>query len=146
MRTTIILFGIFILSVINCSVEAQQNDSALKAEFEAKMVAWQKAYNSGDAKNLIPLYTEDAIYTSSHVPGLEAIGREKLIANFQVGITGGGHIDKIEILKMDVSDGLAYLFCKYQATNAGETVTGRNLIVMKKVNNNWKIVIHMTVV
>ena len=146
MRTTIILFSIFILSVINCTVAAQQNDSALKAEFEAKMVAWQKAYNSGDAKNLIPLYTEDAIYTSSHVPGLEAMGREKLIANFQVGISGGGHIDKIEILKMDVSDGMAYLFCKYQATNSGETVTGRNLIVMKKVNNNWKIVIHMTVV
>jgi ketosteroid isomerase-like protein len=146
MRATIILFGIFILSVINCSVAAQQNDSALKAEFEAKMVAWQKAYNSGDAKNLIPLYTEDAIYTSSHVPGLEAIGREKLIANFQVGISGGGHIDKIEILKMDVSDDLAYLFCKYQATNSGETVSGRNLIVLKKADNTWKIVMHMTVV
>ena len=146
MKSTLILVGIFVLLAINHSVKAQQDDSALKAVFETKMVAWQKAYNSGDAKNLIPLYSEDAIYTSSHVSGLEAIGREKLIANFQVGISGGGHIDKIEILKMDVSDGMAYLFCKYQATNSGVTVSGRNLLVLKKVKNEWKIVIHMTVV
>jgi len=141
-----ISFGILIMTVISSSVNAQQNDLVLKSEFEANMLAWQKAYNSGDAKNLIPLYTEDAIYTSSHVPGLEAIGNDKLIANFQVGITGGGHIDKIEILKMDVSGDMAYLFCRYQATNSGETVSGRNLIVMKKIKNDWKIAIHMTVV
>lgn len=146
MKSTLILVGIFVLLAINHSVKAQRDDSALKNVFETKMVAWQKAYNSGDAKNLIPLYSEDAIYTSSHVSGLEAIGREKLIANFQVGISGGGHIDKIEILKMDVSDGMAYLFCKYQATNSGVTVSGRNLLVLKKVKNEWKIVIHMTVV
>ena len=134
------------LSVTSCTVKVKQNDATLNREFEAKMLAWQNAYNSGDAINLIPLYTEDAIYSSSHVAGLEAIGREKLIANFQFGITGGGHIDKIEILKMDVSGDMAYLFCKYQASNSGETVSGRNLIVLKKVNNDWKIAIHMTVV
>ena len=146
MKTSLFLFGIYILSAISCPVKAQQSNSALKSEFETTMLAWQKAYNSGDAKNLIPLYTEDAIYTSSHVAGLEAIGRNKLIAYFQDGITGGGHIDKIEILKMDVAGEMAYLFCKYQATNSGETVSGRNLIVMKKLNNSWKIAIHMTVV
>lgn len=110
------------------------------------MNQWKEDCNSGDAQNLVPLYTEDAIYTSSLVDGMVVIGCEKIIANFQNGITGGGHIDKIEILKMEVSSGMAYLFCKYHATNSGVTVSGRNLLVLKKVTNQWPIAIHMTVV
>lgn len=123
-----------------------QTNPYFNDEFQSKLEQWETAYNSGDAQNLVPLYAEDAIYTSSHVAGLEAIGRDKLIANFQNGISGGGHIDEIEILKVEISCNLASLYCRYQATNAGETVTGRNLLVLKNVNNNWLIVLHMTVV
>ncbi len=58
----------------------------------------------------------------------------------------GGHIDFIEILKMNVSGDIATLFCKYQATNNGVTVVGRNLLVMKKIDGSWLIKLHMTVV
>jgi len=149
MKTSAFIMSLILAFTLVFSSTAKQSESdnsALRKKFETKMIAWQQAYNSGDAQNLVPLYTEDAIYTSSHVNGLEAIGREKLIANFQNGISGGGHIDKIEILKMDASSDMAYLFCKYQATNSGVTVSGRNLIVLKNVNNEWTIVIHMTVV
>ena len=149
MNTTKKLLNLIFALIFSGSLMAQQNnttDQQLKKVFETNMMQWKQAYNSGDAQNLVPLYTEDAIYTSSHVAGLEAIGREKLIANFQNGISGGGHIDTIEILKMEVSSDMAYLFCKYQATNSGVTVSGRNLIVLRKVDNNWVISIHMTVV
>jgi len=149
MKTRALIISLFAVFTIVSTAKAQQTasyNSELKKVFEANMNQWKEAYNSGDAKNLIPLYTEDAIYTSSHVDGLEAIGREKLIANFQNGITGGGHIDKIEILKMEVSSDMAYLFCKYQATNSGVTVSGRNLLVLKKIGEQWIIAIHMTVV
>ncbi len=128
------------------AVAQNQTNANLSSEFPVKLEQWKDAYNSGDAQNLVPLYAEDAIYSSSHVAGLEAIGRDKLIANFQNGISGGGHIDKIEILKMDVSSEMAYLFCRYQATNSGATVSGRNLLVLKKVDGQWVIVFHMTVV
>lgn len=149
MKTIALIISLFTVFTIVTIVEAQptaSDNAALKKVSEANMNRWKEAYNSGDAQNLVPLYREDAIYTSSHVDGLEAIGRERLIANFQNGITGGGHIDNIEILKMEVTDEMAYLFCKYQATNSGVTVTGRNLLVLKKVNNQWPIAIHMTVV
>ncbi len=149
MKITKIIMNLILMLAISGSLVAQQNkvtDPQLKKEFENNIELWKQAYNSGDAQNLVPLYTEDAIYTSSHVAGLEAIGRDKLIANFQNGITMGGHLDAIEILSADVSCEMAYLFCKYQATNAGEKFTGRNLLVLKKVENKWMIVIHMTVV
>lgn len=118
----------------------------LLREFQRQTEQWRQAYNSGEAQNLAPLYSEDARYISSHVSGLEANGREAVIANFQKGKNMGGHIDSIEILTMDISDGLATLLCKYQATNSGETVVGRNLLVLKKVNGAWLITLHMTVV
>lgn len=58
----------------------------------------------------------------------------------------GGHIDKIEILTADVSGKMASLYCLYQATNNGVTVTGRNLLVLRKVKGQWLIFSHITVV
>jgi hypothetical protein len=60
-------------------------------------------------------------------------------------MSGGGHIDSIEILGMNVSCDMASLYCKYKATNNGVTVTGRSLLVMKKIKEKWLIINHMTV-
>ncbi len=142
------LLVIFSLILITLNVQAQTQISKTDkqfAVFQQNVEKWKTAYNSGDAKNLIPLYAEDATYSSSHVPGLEAIGRDNLIANFQKGISGGGHIDKIEILTANVSGEMASLYCRYQATNSGVTVSGRNLLVLRRVNGEWLIFSHMTV-
>lgn len=147
-----LLTVIFILFSVHNSISAQTeynektiNDS-MKAVFDNNMYNWMNAYNGGDAKNLIPFYSEDAEYISSHVKGLVAKGRDRLIENFQYGINMGGHIDKVEILSINYSCDLATLVCKYEATNNGENAVGRNLIVLKKVNNSWLIITHMTVV
>jgi ketosteroid isomerase-like protein len=137
---------IFLSTAILAQESSTQDSLKLIQEFRVKTEAWIEAYNSRDAQNLVPLYSEDARYISSHVEGLEASGRDRLIANFQNGMSGGGHIDSIEILKMEYSSELATLFCKYQATNSGVTVVGRNLLVMKRIEGTWLIVLHMTVV
>ena len=85
----------------------------LMSIFKAKALQWKDAYNSKDADNLVPLYTQDAQYISSHVAGLVADGRTKLIENFQNGMNLGGHIDSLEIIKMEFSSNLASLVCKY---------------------------------
>jgi ketosteroid isomerase-like protein len=118
----------------------------LKQVFQQQTEQWREAYNSKDAQNLVPFYSEDASYISSHVEGLEANGRDQLIANFQRGMSGGGHIDSIEIMKMDVSCDQATLLTKYHANNSGQIVVGRNLLVMRKIDGRWLIVLHMTVV
>lgn len=133
--------SVMVQSQTKVNIGSQQYDG-----FQENIEKWKDAYNSGDAQNLVPLYTEDAVYSSSHVAGLEAIGRDKVIANFQKGISGGGHIDKIEILSANVSGEMASLYCRYQATNSGVTVSGRNLLVLRKVKGQWLIIQHMTVV
>ncbi len=145
------LFTVYLLALIwtfnaQAQVRTESNDQTLLAEFKTNTEKWKEAYNSRNAQNLVPLYTEDAKYISSHVAGLEAIGREKLIANFQNGMNMGGHIDSVEILFVNVSCDLATLVCKYQANNSGQIAVGRNLLVLKNINGKWLIAIHMTVV
>lgn len=140
---------LFIALFATLTLDAQPTDSLnskLLEEFKKHTEKWKDAYNSQNAQNLVPLYSNDAEYISSHVSGLVAKGRDQLIANFQNGMSSGGHIDSIEILSMNISCDLATLFCKYQATNSGQTVIGRNLLVLRKRNNQWVIVLHMTVV
>ena len=132
---------------LNVSLQAQSNtNAALLKEFQLKTEKWKEAYNSGDAENLIPFYTEHARYVSGHVEGLELTGRENLIANFQRGISGGGHIDNIEIINIEKSRGLVTILTKYQANNNGQIVKGRNILVLKKVNKQWLIVMHASIV
>lgn len=136
----------FVFSFVSAQESIDKSIDILKKEFSIQISEWIRAYNSMDANNLIPLYSEDAIYISSHVNGLELDGQKNVIAYFQNGINSGGHIDKIEILSMNFSCDIAALLCKYQATNSGVTVTGRNLLVMKKIDGKWLITAHMTVV
>jgi ketosteroid isomerase-like protein len=131
---------------VSAQVINQKDSLELINHFKVKTGQWKDAYNSKDAKKLIPLYSIDAQYISSHVSGLVAAGRERLIANFQNGMNMGGSIDLVEIVSIQVSCDLATLLCKYQATNSSVTVIGRNLLILKKINNNWLIVLHMTVV
>jgi len=143
----LILVTIFMLATCLAFTQTQvTKDSKLYSVFLENLEKWKEAYNGVDAQNLAPLYSEDAVYSSSHVAGLEAIGRDKLIANFQNGMKMGGHIDKVEILSANVSGKMASLYCLYQATNSGVTVTGRNLLVLRKVKGQWLIINHMTVV
>lgn len=142
---------IFIFLVFTTSIFAQIKNTTIEKDsmyinFHNLMQDWIKAYNGDDAKKLIPLYSEDADYISSHVSGLVAKGRDLLIENFQNGMNMGGHIDKVEILTMNYSCNLATLVCKYEATNNGQKVIGRNLLVLKKYDKLWLIVTHMTVV
>ena len=115
-------------------------------DFRASAEQWKEAYNSGDAGKLLPLYAEDAEYISSHVPGLMATGRDRVIANFARGMSMGGHIDSVEVLSTVVSTDLACIVTRYVANNAGQRAEGRNLLVMRKVGRKWLIVKHMTVV
>jgi len=102
---------------------------------------WKSAYNGGDGAKVDSLYTEDANYLSAHIL---AHGREAIQSYFQQGITAGGHIDFIKPLTIYCSGDLGYTAGTYQATNAGVTVDGRILLVLKKVKGKWLIAAHET--
>jgi hypothetical protein len=54
--------------------------------------------------------------------------------------------ETIKIVSANISGEMASLYCRYQATNSGVTVSGRNLLVLRKVKEKWLITQHMTVV
>lgn len=105
--------------------------------------AWLTHYNAGDAASVAKLYADDAFYLSAHVL---ARGRQQIQAYWERGIAVGGHLDKVEPIFVSVVGSLGYFVGRYQATNAGVTVDGRLLIVVKKLDGVWRIVAHETVV
>jgi uncharacterized protein (TIGR02246 family) len=105
--------------------------------------AWRTAYNGGDAAKVASLYMEDGYYLSAHIL---AHGRRAIEAYWRRGIAAEGHVDFIKPLAVFASGGLAYAAGIYQATNAGVTVDGRILLVFRKINGEWLIAAHQTVV
>ena len=122
-----------------------QTDVASSPEQALRSVAtqWKTAYNAKDAAAVASLYTPDGYYVSAHVV---ARGRQEIQAYFQRGIDAGGHVDAIQILSSGQSGDLAYWVGTYEATNAGQEVRGRNVVVVRKVSERWLIVAHETVV
>jgi uncharacterized protein (TIGR02246 family) len=104
---------------------------------------WKAAYNAKDAAAVAALYAPDAYYVSAHVV---ARGRTAIRAYFQRGIDAGGHIDEIRILASGQSGDLAYTVGTYEATNAGQKVRGRNVVVLRKIDGAWLMVAHESVV
>jgi uncharacterized protein (TIGR02246 family) len=104
---------------------------------------WIRFYNAGDAAKVAALYMEDGYYLSAHIL---AHGRQAIRAYWERGIKAGGHIDFIKPLTLYYAGDLAYCAGTYQATNAGVTVDGRILIVLRKINGKWLMAAHQTVV
>jgi uncharacterized protein (TIGR02246 family) len=104
---------------------------------------WVRLYNAGDPAKVAALYTEDGYYLSAHIL---AHGRQAIEAYWERGIKAGGHIDFVKPLTVYYSGDLGYCAGTYQATNAGATVDGRILIVLRKVNGKWLMAAHETVV
>jgi len=112
-------------------------------ELRAVGEAWRAHYNAKDAAAVAALYAEDAYYVSAHVV---AHGRVQIQAYFQRGIDAGGHIDSIDLLASGRSGELAYWVGTYEATNAGQKVRGRNVVVARRVGGQWLMVAHESVV
>ncbi len=104
---------------------------------------WIRFYNAGDASKVAALYTDDGYYLSAHIL---AHGSQAIEAYWERGIKAGGHIDFIKPLTLYYTGDLAYCAGTYQATNAGVTVDGRILIVLRKVDGKWLMAAHETVV
>jgi ketosteroid isomerase-like protein len=117
--------------------------SAVDADFKNLPDRWKTAYNAKDAAKVAALYAPDGYYLSAHVA---AHGRDEIRAYFQRGIDAGGHIEAIEILASGSSGNLAYSVGIYHASNAGQKVSGRLVVVAERIEGKWLIVAHESVV
>jgi ketosteroid isomerase-like protein len=105
--------------------------------------AWKAHYNAGDAAKVAGLYAENGYYVSAHIL---AHGRAAIQGYWERGIAASGHIDSFKPVEVRFSGDMGYCLGKYQATNAGITVDGRVVIVLRKIEGRWYIAVHETVV
>jgi hypothetical protein len=130
---------------LNVPLRQTDEPASTQNELEIRQLAekWKTSYNAGNPDKVAELYTEDSYYLSAHII---AKGREEIKAYWSRGIKAGGHIDMIKPIAVFRSGNLGYSVGTYQATNAGITVDGRILIVVKKVGGKWLMAAHETVV
>jgi uncharacterized protein (TIGR02246 family) len=134
---------LFVVALFSITAFAQTSDEQQVRQISQ---SWMESYNRKDAAATAALYASDAYYVSQHVRGGIIQGHDALQANIQRGIDGGGHIDSVEILTLAISGDMAYSVGTYHATNAGQKVTGRNIVVCRKVDGKWLIIAHTSVV
>lgn len=144
-RGTIVAALGIVATITSLGVAARAAGAGGRADQALVRVAeeWKAAYNAKDAAAVASLYTTDGYYLSAHVV---AHGRAEIQAYFQRGIDAGGHIDAIQILSSGQSGDLGYTVGTYEATNAGQKVRGRNVVVLRKDGDRWRMVAHETAV
>lgn len=103
---------------------------------------WKAAYNAGQASQVSALYSDDAYYLTQHFVTGIIHGRADIQAYVQRGIDAKYRIDAIEVLATQCSGNFAYAITRYRSTNASRNDIGLNLVVLRKINNQWLIVAH----
>lgn len=145
MKKLLLIFLTLLLTI--CAVaQKKPNRSADEQQIRRIAEEWKDTYNRNDAAAGAALYTEDAYYVSQHLKMGIIQGRDEIRANIQRGIDSGGHVDSIDVLHLEINGNLAYSVGTYHATNAGQSVTGRNILVFKKIGGKWLIAAHTSVV
>ena len=137
-----LLCSVFILAVATISVA--RADPA--ADVTAAYAAWDKAFNSGDAKTVCALYTDDAIFlpaTHDVIKGPEGV--DKFFAGlFGMGVKG----HKLELIDASGDGNIVYGTAKWSA--AGKDKAGADqpwggiatTIFEKQADGSLKLKVH----
>ncbi|VAW62527.1 hypothetical protein MNBD_GAMMA11-1069 [hydrothermal vent metagenome] len=122
-------------------------DQQCKADIQRLLNSYQQALNASDENKVIPLYTNDGVFMPSQKPS--AVGKMQVKIAYQhvfkaLDLTVKFHIDEIErhgdiAFVRTTSDGKIKLLEK----NVTIKNNSRELFIMKRVNDNWKIYRYM---
>jgi uncharacterized protein (TIGR02246 family) len=108
---------------------------------EAANAKWNKAFNSGNIKELASLYTENA--TLSPGNGKTLVGRAEIENLFKSFVDGGVHNHTLEIIEVGGSDQMIYQIARWSAQGAeanGETPTFGGIttsVLEQSSDGNW---------
>jgi uncharacterized protein (TIGR02246 family) len=114
--------------------------NADEAAIRGQTIAWEKAYNGGDAKGVAALYTEDALLLPPGAPAVR--GRAAIMTFFTKDIAdskAGGVTFVINYpTEVGVSGNTGWESGTYKATVKGAVVeTGKFLSVSQKKGGKW---------
>ena len=107
---------------------------------------WKEGYNSDNPEAVAALYAEDATYLTQHFATGIVHGRRAIQAYVKQGTDAKYKIDSLRLLASGCSRDFAYAITRYESTNAGESVFGVNLVLLRKIKGRWLIVAHESAV
>jgi ketosteroid isomerase-like protein len=140
-----LLLSLILLSSALAVAQATPADATCKSIHKvARQIAddWKLGYNSGNAEKVAALYAENAYYLTQHFVSGIVKGRANIRAYVQLGIDARYQVDSIQILSTDCSGEIAYSVDRYESTNGTQKAFGVNIVVIKKIGNDWQIVAH----
>lgn len=103
---------------------------------------WIDSYNQGRAERVASLYAEDAYYLTQHFADGVVHPRPMIQAYVQRGVDAHYHFDSIDVLATSCASDFAYAITRYHSTNGTQKGMGVNLVVLRKVEGDWRIVAH----
>ena len=103
---------------------------------------WVQEFNARNPKGVATLYAPDAVLMrwdgSVH-------GYDSILAEFERSANGNAHNYVVHPLHFEHSGALGYETGAYNVTLRDRVSEGNYLMVVKKINGEWKIVAHATV-
>lgn len=108
--------------IVACGQKTEEAKVNPAITIEAANAKWNKALNSGNARELAALYTENA--TLSPGNGKTIVGRAEIETLFKGFVDGGVHNHTLEIIEVGGTNKIIYQVAKWKAQGAeanGET-------------------------
>ena len=140
LKMTALAVALFALAA--CQQAARQDTAVDEAAIRELGVAWETAYNLGDAAAIARLYADDAVLQPPGAPiaaGPAAI-QQFLAGEIAEAQAAGLVLDIHDISTIGVSGDLAYDAGTYSVTDpSGATLdTGKYLAVFRKSGDTWE--------
>ena len=102
---------------------------------------WDAAFNAGDAGRLSQVYARDAVILPAG--GEQAAGREGAEKVFGGFIKSGVKNHKITVQDGKGDDDAGYAYGLWQADAEDKRLTGRWVNVLRRVDGQWRIALHI---
>jgi len=109
----------------------------LESAIAARVTAWEKAFNAGDAAGIAALYTRDALLLP---PNAQSITGRAAIEAFWSGALEDPLTATLESREIEpAGDGVAYEIGAFTVSNpAGETLeTGKYMVIWQREGGDW---------
>ncbi len=132
-------FAVLLGACVGFAHAASSDEAAIRAQ----TMAWEKAYNAGDAKGVAAQYAEDALLLPPGAPAVR--GRAAILAFFTSDITATKAAGAVFVIdpktEVGVSGNMGWESGTYKATVKGAVVeSGKFLSVSRKKDGKWQYI------
>lgn len=141
------LLPVFLFTILLFTTTDAKSQNSDKSEIEKLIQNYQEVLNSSDVNAIIALYTENAVLLPNAAPTADGLNQVK--QTYEYVFENFTYTLKFTVLEIETIGNTAYVRSNSSGNvhikASGETVTDQNreLFILKKQNDTWKIARYM---